>query len=152
MENGNWTETENFISSKKVDLTHLAGDSGSILHVAAMAGHANIVRELIRRPEGEELLKQKDRDGFTALARVARLTGNMEVARCMVEDSAGAGVGTNLLGIRNNDDDEIPLLLAADKGHTEITRFLYEKTPTDVLSERDLVSLLERCIKAEIFG
>lgn len=151
MEDGDWKKTESFISGNKVEVSRLAPDSGSVLHVAAMAGHANIVRELISTSGGKELLKKTDQRGFTALALVAHLTGNIDVARCMVDNIDDNNVRQDLLTTKKS-NVEIPLLLAADKGHTEITRFLYEKTPTDELSQPDLVLLLERCIKAEIFG
>eukprot|EP00256_Glycine_max_P051251 XP_014617212.1 uncharacterized protein LOC102663989 [Glycine max] len=150
VEDGDWKKTESFISGNKVEVSRLAPDSGSVLHVAAMAGHANIVRELISTSGGKELLKKTDQRGFTALALVAHLTGNIDVARCMVDNIDDNNVRQDLLTTKKS-NVEIPLLLAADKGHTEITRFLYEKTPTDELSQPDLVLLLERCIKAEIF-
>ncbi|XP_020216100.1 uncharacterized protein LOC109799869 isoform X2 [Cajanus cajan] len=126
-------------------------DRRTVLHVAAIAGHVKVVEVLVR--EGEDiLLKMHDNMGNTALALAAYLTGKTEVAECMVEDKKGGRIRQNLLAIANN-DGEIPLLLAADRGHKRMTRYLFSKTPYKVLNEQDYdkrVLLLERCIREEI--
>jgi hypothetical protein len=57
-----------------------------------------------------------------------------------------------------NNENDIPILMAAANGHKELTTYLYSKTPSKMLDginskdSNNRVLLLERCIAAEIFG
>ncbi|XP_029127537.1 uncharacterized protein LOC109800452 isoform X2 [Cajanus cajan] len=152
VEKGNWKGADLFIRGEKGALLSASdSDKRTVLHVAAIAGHVNVVEGLVKEG-GERLLKMQDSMGNTALALAAHLTGNTNVAKCMVEDNGGR-IRHNLLSITNK-DGEIPLLLAAHRGHKLMTRYLFLKTPKKVLNEQDYhnrVLLLERCIKGEIF-
>ncbi|KAJ1431086.1 PGG domain [Sesbania bispinosa] len=123
----------------------------TLLHVAAIAGHVDIVEKLVR--EGKStLVNMKDERGYTALALVSHYTGNTEIAKCMVETKIR--IRQELL-IMQNKEGEIPVLLAAASGHKEMTTYLYSKTPLhevfDGDDSRNRVLLLARCIAAEIF-
>ncbi|KAK7309658.1 hypothetical protein RJT34_06566 [Clitoria ternatea] len=133
------------------DMTAIYSKSGSgrtVLHVAVIAGHVEMV-EMLARLGKDKLVKMKDNDDYTALALAADLTGNTEVAKCMVRRG-----GPELLTMQNK-DGEIPVLLSAAKGHKEMTTYLYSQTPFHILDGQDShnrVLLLTRCVSAEIFG
>ncbi|TKY70070.1 Ankyrin repeat domain-containing protein 50 [Spatholobus suberectus] len=150
VEKGDWTNAESFIRDDGA-LFSTSASGRTLLHLATIAGHVDIVEGLVKEGS-DKLVKMQDNRGHTALSLAARLTGNTDVATCMVEKKGG-GVREDLLGIVN-EDGEIPLLLAAANGHTEMTRYLYKKTPKEALRGQDSrsgVLMLERCIKAEIF-
>ncbi|GAU25775.1 hypothetical protein TSUD_222320 [Trifolium subterraneum] len=122
----------------------------TILHVAVIAGHEEIVKNLVKEKRKDKLVKMKDKRGYTALALVAELTGNTNIAKCMVEKKGGL----ELLSMETN-DGEIPVLLAAAKGHKEMTSYLFSKTKLEDITDNNFhngVLLLTRCINAEIFG
>ncbi|XP_045813954.1 uncharacterized protein LOC123907648 isoform X2 [Trifolium pratense] len=125
----------------------------TILHIAVIVGHEEIVKKLIKEGK-DKLLKMRDKRGYTALALVAELTGNINIAKCLVEKKGHEGIRQELLSMKNN-DGEIPVLLAAAKGNKEMTEYLYAKTRLEDLADKNshkTVLLLTRCINAEIFG
>ncbi|PNX76669.1 ankyrin repeat-containing protein, partial [Trifolium pratense] len=125
----------------------------TILHVAVIAGHKEIVKNLLKLKRKDELVKMQDNRGYTALALVAELSGNTDIAKCMVEMKGGELIGQDLLSMKNN-DGEIPILLAAAKGHKEMTSYLFTKTELKDMTHDNFhngVLLLTRCINAEIF-
>ncbi|MCI06548.1 ankyrin repeat-containing protein [Trifolium medium] len=126
----------------------------TILHIAVIVGHEEIVKKLIKEGK-DKLVKMRDKRGYTALALVAELTGNINIAKCMVEKKGNKGeIRQDLLSMKNN-DGEIPVLLAAAKGNKEMTEYLYARTRLEDLADKNshkTVLLLTRCINAEIFG
>ncbi|KAJ1431097.1 Ankyrin repeat [Sesbania bispinosa] len=149
---------ENIKLFKEVERGYYSGNIGeriysksasgrTLLHVAAIAGHVNVVEKLVKEGE-DKLVNMKDERGYTALALVSHYTGNTEIAKCMVENE----LGEKLLSMQNS-DGEIPVLLAAANGRKKMTTYLYSRTPQEVLKRdfRDRVLLLERCITARIF-
>lgn len=156
VEKGDWKNAESFIKDRRGAIFSVSASRGrTVLHVATMAGHVKIIEALVETGK-DALLKMQDQEGYTALALAAHLTGNADVAKCLVEKERGE-VRVELLAIAN-EDGEIPLLLAAAKGHKQMTRYLYAKTETSTngnllngLDFRKRVLLFERCIKAEIF-
>nr|KYP66447.1 hypothetical protein KK1_012741 [Cajanus cajan] len=121
----------------------------TVLHVAVIAGHEHIVEKLVNLGR-HKLLKMQDNFDYTALALAADLTGNVNIARCMV----GNYGGRDLLTIKTK-DNEIPVLLSAVKGHKEMTRYLYQQTHLNVFLHNNShygVLLLTQCITAKIFG
>ncbi|GAU25783.1 hypothetical protein TSUD_222410 [Trifolium subterraneum] len=120
----------------------------TILHVAVIVGNEDIVKKLIKEGK-DKLLKMRDKRGYTALALVAELTGNINMAKWMVEKKGRGVIRPDLLSMKNN-DGEIPVLLAAAKGNKEMTEYLYARTRLEDFHQT--VLLLTRCINAEIFG
>ncbi|KAK7407126.1 hypothetical protein VNO78_08776 [Psophocarpus tetragonolobus] len=156
LEKDDWKSTKQWITSSNGNELDLPPDSfgGTVLHLATSKGCVKIVSGLVRDGRSQ-LAERQDNNGYTALAFAAHYTGNMDVVRCMVENSGCK----NFLGIPAGNDNrgvEIPLLLAAKKGHKEMTHFLYDETRKEYLFDQPYrirsVLLLERCIKAEIFG
>ncbi|XP_024640501.2 uncharacterized protein [Medicago truncatula] len=152
IESGNWNDAKLFMKRDEASMFSTSSSGRSILHVAAIAGHEEIVKKLVKEGK-DKLVKMKDNRGYTALALVAELTGNTKVAKCMVEKKGGQVVDQDLLSMKTN-NGEIPVLLAAAKGHKEMTSYLVPKTRVEEMTDKDFhnaVLLLTRCINAEIF-
>ncbi|PNX84233.1 ankyrin repeat-containing protein [Trifolium pratense] len=94
-----------------------------LLHFAAMAGNVENVKMLMEKGS-DRLLLMQDKHGDTALALVARYTGNTDIAKCLVETKNGPH--ERLLEMKNMEND-IPILMAAANGHKELTTYLYSK-------------------------
>ncbi|XP_024640196.1 uncharacterized protein [Medicago truncatula] len=163
IESGAWKDAKLFMTDSNNDMAIFSTSSmgRTVLHVAVIAGREGIVKKLVKRGK-YELMKMKDNRGYTALALAAELTGNTNIAKCMVEKKRGKSslhgsepvIDHDLLFLKTN-DDEIPLLLAAAKGHKELTSYLYDSTKLDDKNDKSFdnrVLLLTRCITAEIFG
>jgi ankyrin repeat protein len=80
-----------------------------------IVGHEEIVKKLIKEGK-DKLVKMRDKRGYTALALVVELTGNINIAKCMVEKNGGQSIAHDLLSMKNN-DGEIPVLLASAEGN-----------------------------------
>lgn len=122
-------------------------DERTVLHVATMAGNVEVVDVLVE--EEERLLTMQDKRGYTALALAADLTGNVAVAECLVK-YCDSSICQNLLAIANN-NGETPILLAARKGHKDMTRFLFDQYKKEHIQQHLCNNLLMPCIKGEIF-
>jgi len=121
----------------------------TLLHAAVIAGNLKNVEKLVKEGK-DKLVHMQDNHGDTALALVARWTGNIDMAKCMVERENGSN--ETLLEMHNS-KTEIPILIAAANGHKELTTYLYSKTPSRVFDDsQNRILLFERCITAEIFG
>jgi len=157
IESGEWKDANSFIKRDSTAIYSTSSMGRTVLHIAVVAGHEEIVKKLVKEGK-DKLVKMKDNRGYTALALVAELTGNTDIARCItyrkISRSETVYVFKDLLSMKTN-DGEIPVLLAAAKGHKEMTRYLYSCTPLEDLADdnyRNGVLLLTRCITAEIFG
>jgi len=147
VEKGNWKVASLYLREKP-DAKFWAPASGrTVLHVATMEGHLKIAEGLVKLGK-EKLVEMQDEDGFTALALAACYSGDVNIAKCIVN---GVGDNKGVLTLPTK-KGEIPLLLAVDSGHKRMTRFLFFKTPSHVLDQRNRVLLLERCIHARMFG
>ncbi|RHN54749.1 putative ankyrin repeat-containing domain-containing protein [Medicago truncatula] len=141
------------MNNDETSMFSMSSSGRTILHVAVIAGHEEIVKNLVKEGK-DKLVKMKDNRGYTALALVSELTGNTNIAKCLVEMKGGQVIRKDLLYMKNN-DGEIPVLLAAAKGHKDMTSYLFAKTYTsedmDDKKFHSRVLLLTRCINAEIF-
>ena len=149
VEKGDCEGASSYLREKPDAIFWTPASGRTILHIATMEGHLNIVEGLVNLGK-EQLVEMQDKDGYTALALAAGYSGDMDIAKCIVNGKGGMGV----LALQNK-KGEIPLLLAAYSGHKRMTRFLFFKTPSHVLdqqSSHNRVLLLERCIQAHIFG
>ena len=128
------------------DITSIS--ARTLLHVAVNAGNLKNVEMLVREGRDEFVTKQ-DRHGDTALALAAYYNAKIDIVKCLVDSKMG-----QMLLMTHNTNGELPLHMAAGKGHKKMTCFLYSKTPGEVLKKdsRYRVLLLDRCITAEVFG
>ncbi|XP_020216816.2 uncharacterized protein LOC109800448 [Cajanus cajan] len=148
VESGEWNPARSIINGNYEAIFSTSSMGRTVLHVAVIAGHEHIVEKLVNLGR-HKLLKMQDNFDYTALALAADLTGNVNIARCMV----GNYGGRDLLTIKTK-DNEIPVLLSAVKGHKEMTRYLYQQTHLNVFLHNNShygVLLLTQCITAKIF-
>ncbi|KAI4305479.1 hypothetical protein L6164_028844 [Bauhinia variegata] len=152
LKEGKWEEAKSCIDEDR-NIPLLQSPSGrTILHIAVMVETNSLREEIVEKlidlvSEKEQLLEKTENYGYTALALAATYTDSKRIAECMVSNCG------NLLTVRST-DGEIPILLACENGHKEMTRYLYKKTPRDEFTKDKYhygILLLARCIRAGIF-
>ncbi|KAJ1414003.1 Ankyrin repeat [Sesbania bispinosa] len=118
---GLWKEANSIISSNKDIIFEKSSSNGwTALHVAVAAGQEEIMKKLVEIGK-ESLLTETDWQGYTPLALAAESTDDKEMAEWMVSKG-----GKDLLTMKikpNDGKGDIPVLLAAAKGHKKMTRF-----------------------------
>ncbi|CAJ2647142.1 unnamed protein product, partial [Trifolium pratense] len=102
-------------SSTDVVMTSDSISRKTLLHVAVITGNVKNVEILVENG-GDMLVEMRDNLGDTALALVASYTGNIDMAKCMVETKKGSRESLLVLLNRRS---EIPVILAAAKGYKE---------------------------------
>ncbi|XP_027915359.1 uncharacterized protein LOC114174718 isoform X2 [Vigna unguiculata] len=148
VESDEWNDAKAIINNDDTAIFSTSSTGRTVLHVAVMAGHVHIVKNLVKLGK-DKLVTMQDNFDYTALSLAAELTGNVEIAKCMVERKGGK----KLLTMKTK-DGEIPVLLSAAKGYKDMTRYLYSETQLEAFvdkNSRNGVLLLSRCITAEIF-
>jgi len=157
---GIWKDAILFIKNNEGIISQKLPSNGwTALHVAVDAGQVAIMKELV---EKGALLTESDWQGYTPFALAAKSTDDTEMVKWMLDKEGNDDKGENNLltmkinaGYDDNDKGDIPVLLAAAKGHKNMTRFLFSKTPWLILTENNCyygAKLLSHCIHAEIFG
>lgn len=125
-----------------------------MIHVAVIGGKEEIVSFLLNRAP-KRVLEREDDDGYTALALTAAFTGDKKIAEMLIDPQKG---DPNLLGKKASKGihkDLIPVVMAADMGHKDLTSFLYQQTLLPVLEADNYhyaALLFLKCIRSEIFG
>ncbi|XP_021274693.1 uncharacterized protein LOC110409610 isoform X2 [Herrania umbratica] len=116
------------------------------LHVAVLAGKEEIVKELVRRMEKDDL-ELKNNMGETAFS-IATINESKEMVRAMVEKNS------NLVTVKNA-YGAIPVVVASLFSARDMVRFLYFKTPEEILKpengDRSGATLLNSLIADGIF-
>ncbi|XVE86569.1 hypothetical protein DITRI_Ditri18aG0043700 [Diplodiscus trichospermus] len=117
------------------------------LHVAVLAGKKEIVMELVRRMEKDDL-ELKNNMGETAFS-IATINESKEMVRAMEEKNS------NLLTVKNS-YGAIPVVVASLFSAKEMVRYLYSLTPKEILrpenEDRSGATLLNSLIADGIFG
>ena len=150
LRNGTWPAANKFITSCPEAKSAIIANTGSTaLHIAILAGHLNIVKELVNVLPTDKL-KIKDKDGNTVLGYCA-LVGNTEVAKCIFHKCL------SLLGIGNGPNGLIPVVMALTHGSNTnaIARCLFSATDLLYLSPGKSVNgatFVTRCIYCQAFG
>lgn len=149
---GLWNDANSIVSNDIDIISQKSSFNGwTALHVAVDAGQEEIMKELVIKLGA--LLTERDWEGCTPLALAAKSTDNKSIAEWMVSEG-----GEDLLTMKTKADDDkgdIPVLLAAAKGHKEMTRYLFSKTRWFTLLDDNCyygAKLLSHCIHAEMFG
>ncbi|XP_057444863.1 uncharacterized protein LOC130737111 [Lotus japonicus] len=86
--NGDWEHAKSFIDSDPEAIFTTSCSGRTILHFAVIAGHEKIVDELVNIGK-DRLLNIQDKNGYTALAFAAELTGNTNMAKCILSGGKG---------------------------------------------------------------
>lgn len=91
-------------------------------------------------------LEAQDDDGYTALAAAAQ-GGIKEIAETLVTKNR------KLVSVFEFKNKKIPLVIASENGHEDMTRYLYDVTPLEELKDKNGVEVLNHCISAgTLFG
>jgi len=98
----------------------------TLLHVAVIAGNLKNVEKLVKEGK-DKLVNMQDNQGDTALALVARYTGNTNMAKCMVERKIGPR------------DEESECMVMTTKRFRELVAENMVKTTTRFLRFLELV-------------
>ncbi|XP_019084515.1 PREDICTED: uncharacterized protein LOC104708653 isoform X2 [Camelina sativa] len=98
---------------------------------ACAYGNPEIVKLLLRRMTPEQMLPKMSQSAFynTPLTIVA-VSGNMEIAEALVAKNP------KLLEIPGN-NGEIPVVVAVENTQMKMARYLYNRTPVQVLLDKD---------------
>ncbi|RVX11645.1 hypothetical protein CK203_015765 [Vitis vinifera] len=112
------------------------------LHIAAAAKHVQFVEEMVKMMEPKDLELQ-NKYSNTALC-FAAASGIVGIAEVMVKKNE------NLPMIQGG-GGMIPLHMAALLGHSEMVRYLYNKTVHEHLAPGDWVGLLNTCISTDLY-
>lgn len=124
----------------------------TLLHCAVLAGQEKIVTYLVSEMPDSTLQSKEGENKYTALALAAITSGKTKIAKCIVE-----GRSKELVSIEDK-NGFIPVVLASDKGHKHMTRYLFKNTSipnenkSDGYNQYNGVYLLCNCIRSEIFG
>lgn len=125
----------------------LTADGETALHIAAVEGQAEIIEWLVSQMTPQQLI-QENRWGRTALS-CALPGGDITMIRPMVDKNA------ELLTLKN-DEICIPVVEAASYGHVDLVRYMYHRTPPNMLDpikvSKSGILLLGHCVTAQIYG
>lgn len=144
---GDWEAALKFLEEHPNSLTaSLSADGDTALHVAVLAGHEEIVEELVKKLDAEDLAI-KNKMNATAL-NYAAIGGITKIAEDLVKRN------TDLLTIPNQ-NGQIPVVVASLYGHKEMVWYLYIESPKEELSPgrgKNGIMLLTTCIIDELYG
>ncbi|KAL4599314.1 hypothetical protein ACB092_11G118300 [Castanea dentata] len=152
LRDGNWAAANQFITSNPgAESAIISNTRSTALHIAIIAGHLHIVKELVNILSTDKL-RMTDKDGNTVLGCCA-LVGNTEMAKCIVEKcpmllSIGKG---------NKFDGLIPVVIALRRNSNSIAmaQYLYSVTPPGSLSPGKSrvngATFVTRCIYSKKF-
>ncbi|XP_030965501.1 uncharacterized protein LOC115986525 [Quercus lobata] len=152
LRDGNWAAANQFITSNPgAESAIISNTRSTALHIAIIAGHLHIVKELVNMLPTDKL-RMTDKDGNTVLGCCA-LVGNTEMAKCIVEKCP------MLLSIANANkfDKLIPVVMALTCNSNSIAtaRYLYSVTPPGSLSPGkgsvNGATFVTRCIYSKNF-
>ncbi|KAH8502587.1 hypothetical protein H0E87_014043 [Populus deltoides] len=144
---GDLEATMKFLKEHPDGLTaSISADGDTALHAAVLAGHIEIVVELVTQLE-EGDLEIKNRNNATAL-NYAAIGGITRIAEVLVAKNEG------LLKVPNQ-NGLIPVVVACLYGHKDMVRYLYSVSPKEELSpatnNKNGVMLLTTCINDELY-
>ena len=117
------------------------------LHIAAGAGHVNIVVNLVEKLSPVDLEEKEHVQGYTALAWAAS-DGITEIAKCMIRKNSSLANISDM-------DQILPVVIASSLGKREMTHFLYSHTRSEELAPEkgtNGATLLSYCIASEFLG
>ena len=91
----------------------------TLLHLACLEGHVEVVKTLLRQPMAAETIRAKDTLGRTPL-HLAAAKGHLEVVRVLIAQPEAE----NTVCMPDGEHGATPLHLAAAFGHLSIVTFL----------------------------
>ncbi|XP_057495719.1 uncharacterized protein LOC130780727 isoform X1 [Actinidia eriantha] len=149
VEKGKWEAIKSLFDRSYNDVRAKISSKGyTPLHVAILAGHIHIAQKLV------DLMSADDLEIINELGNtvqsLAAINGSKKLAKAMVKKNP------NLVYIENDQNiyGHIPVIVAALYNRKHMVRYLYDKTPTDILSPEKGdhgATLLHCLITAEIY-
>lgn len=115
---GDLATTRHLVSAVARILRDFRGQT--VLHIAAINGHEDIISTLLHNGTTEDIVFQKDRKGRTAL-HLASEHGHAEIVKKILQRFDQ----TQMVDIQD-EGGTTPLHLAAEKGHHSVVRYLLE--------------------------
>lgn len=145
---GDWVATKHFLDGNPHALTaKITLTADTALHVAVLTGHGKLVEELVRLMSDTDL-ELRSGLGYTAFS-IAAINEFKEMAETMLRKNP------NLVCVKN-DNGLIPIVVASLYGSKDMVRYLYCKTPIEILSpennDRSGATLLNCLITDGIYG
>ncbi|CAK7325259.1 unnamed protein product [Dovyalis caffra] len=123
---GNWDETKRFLDQHPDAINAKISHFGvTALHVATIAGNAEVVEKLVELMSPEDL-EIEENGGCTALSYAAR-EGITKMAKCMIRKNKNLANLPNGAGL-------IPVVVSCIGNHKDMTRYLYSVAPFELLS------------------
>jgi hypothetical protein len=144
---GDWPAAKAFLKENRDYVrAPITKEKATTLHIAAAAQHTAFITEMLKlivsTPKDLELMKTTS--GFTALHSAAQ-SGSVRIAKQLVE------MNNKLLSIQDVNED-IPLIVAAYQGHTNMVSYLFALTGLEHLSHGKRTELLEYTIYNDMYG
>lgn len=140
LQSGDWNTANDFLKLHPNALSAKITFMGkTALHIAVLAGHVQIVEELVKQMSKENLEIQ-DIHGQTALHETT-FAGNYQMAECMLRKNK------HLVSIGNL-DGRLPVVIAMECGYKEMARYLYSFTPLEDLMPEKGISGATLCTQA----
>ncbi|KAJ0097561.1 hypothetical protein Patl1_27855 [Pistacia atlantica] len=145
---GDWDSTKDFLDKNPAAIRAKITLNGStVFHVAVIAGQPAILEKLLEMSTIEDLELQNDM-GYTAFV-IAAINGFKDMVEAMfIRDE-------NLINIKEK-HGLIPIVAASVACSTKVVRYLYPKTPDEMLSpehpDRSGATLLNSLIVDDIYG
>jgi hypothetical protein len=143
---GDWRSANNICKENPRDaiwLLPITQQKMNALQVAVAAKQIAFVNELLNCMGPNELeFKNANRD--TALHIIA-LSGNVKIAKKMVEKN-------NRLPMIRNNQNSLPLLIAAKHRHRDMVLYLYEVTEFEELKPDESLDFLSHVIFCNLYG
>ncbi|MGC1181946.1 ankyrin repeat domain-containing protein [Legionella sp.] len=109
--NASWKQIHDVTAEK----AKINGPGGSWLYIAAMNGHLEVVKILLKQGADVHAVTKK---GFTPLYSAAH-QGHLKVVKTLLEQGANVNAMSN--------EDVTPLCIAARNGHLEVVKILLEQ-------------------------
>ncbi|KAK2646879.1 hypothetical protein Ddye_022074 [Dipteronia dyeriana] len=131
-------ESDDHLSMLRTAITEM---DQTVLHVATGARQVGFVEEIIKLMESDDL-KLQDRNGNTAFCFAAAV-GSIEIVKLMLDKNP------DLLTLRGA-DNKVPLYMAALFGKTEMAKFLYDSTESQ-LTDQVEADLFFKCINTYLY-
>ncbi|KAL5754047.1 hypothetical protein ACOSP7_022267 [Xanthoceras sorbifolium] len=149
VEEGDWEITRSYINNEpNIVRTKITLNGDTALHVAVMAGagQIKILKHLLRLMSPDDLELKNDM-GYTAFS-IAAINGFQEMVEKMLEKNS------NLVNVKDQ-HGLIPIVLASLHSSKDMVRYLYKKTPHEMLipknPDRSGATLLNCLITDEIY-
>ncbi|KAL6345940.1 hypothetical protein AAG906_025220 [Vitis piasezkii] len=146
VDDGDWVTTKAFLDHDPDAVrASISPTNETALHVAILAGHAHIVKELVKLMTPKDL-ELRSGLGETALTTAA-ISGVTKMAKAIVEQYPSAVcVG--------NEHGQIPVIVASFYDQKDMVRYLYSVTPIEELSPEkgtNGATLLNFLVSANIY-